>query len=63
MRMQPYLTATVVAKATGLSMPTVNTALAHLQSLGLVREVTGRKRGRVFAYQGYLNILSDGATG
>lgn len=44
----------------GLSAPTVNTALADLENLGIVDEVTGRKRGRVFSYRKYLAILSEG---
>lgn len=41
-------------------MPTVNAALADLERLGIVEEVTGKRRGRVFAYKGYLAILSEG---
>ncbi|WP_165814816.1 Fic family protein [Labrenzia sp. 011] len=61
MRTRPFLTATTAAAQSGLAMPTVNAALAQLQLLGLVEEVTGRKRGRVFAYRAYLEILSEGA--
>ncbi|GGG05259.1 hypothetical protein GCM10010924_37330 [Rhizobium wenxiniae] len=45
---------------TGLSAPTVNAALTDLERLGIVDEVTGRKRGRVFSYRRYLAILSEG---
>jgi hypothetical protein len=31
-----------------------------LQRLGLARELTGRKRGRIFEYTGYLALLRDG---
>lgn len=63
MRTRPFLTAAVAVEQTALTMPTVNAALGQLQSLGLVNEITGRKRGRVFAYSAYLDILSDGAGG
>lgn len=56
----PYLTANLLVERTGLSPPTVNAALADLMRLGIVEEVTGRRRGRVFAYSGLLAILSDG---
>ncbi|MBN8183114.1 Fic family protein [Roseibium aggregatum] len=62
MRTRPFLTATAATKQSGLTMPTVNSALAQLQTLGLIEEITGRKRGRVFAYRAYLDILSEGAT-
>lgn len=61
MRTRPFLTASAAVDQSGLTMPTVNAALAQLQSLGLVEEVTGRKRGRVFAYRAYLDILSEEA--
>ena len=34
--------------------------LSELERLGIVEEVTGRRRGRVFAYRGYLAILNEG---
>jgi Fic family protein len=45
---------------TGLSFPTATTGISRLVDLGLVREVTGRKRNRVFAYDRYLTILNEG---
>lgn len=48
-----------LAAETHLSMPTVTKAVQALKSEGLVREITGRRRGRVFSYEEYLNILND----
>jgi Fic family protein len=56
----PYFTANLLVERTGLSAPTVNAALADLERLGVVEEVTGRRRGRVFGYRRYLAILSEG---
>lgn len=56
----PFLTSNQLVQKTGLSAPTVNAALADLEKMGIVEEVTGRKRGRVFSYQRYLAILSEG---
>lgn len=56
----PFLTANQLVGETGLSAPTVNAALADLVRIGVVDEVTGRKRGRVFGYRRYLAILSEG---
>ncbi|MDF2119908.1 Fic family protein [Roseiarcaceae bacterium H3SJ34-1] len=56
----PYLTANQLVERTGLSAPTINAALAELERLGVVEEITGRKRGRVFSYRRYLAILSEG---
>jgi len=60
LQQHPFVTAGQVVERTGLTMPTVNAALADLGRLGIVGEVTGRRRGRVFSYRGYLAILSEG---
>ncbi|CVI64860.1 Filamentation induced by cAMP protein Fic (fragment) [Agrobacterium salinitolerans str. Hayward 0363] len=56
----PFHTANQIVQVRGLSAPTVNAALADLKRLGIVDDVTGRKRGRVFSYQRYLSILGEG---
>ncbi|BCH22902.1 Fic family protein [Mesorhizobium sp. L-8-3] len=56
----PFLTSNQLVQQTGLSAPTVNAALADLEKMGIVEEITGRKRGRVFGYHRYLAILSEG---
>jgi len=43
-----------------LSFPAVNGALEKLVELGIVRELTGTPRNRVFAYDAYLRILGEG---
>ena len=59
----PFVTAAQVQARTGLSAPTVNTALRGLSSLGVVREITGKRRGRVFAYEGFLRALDEAIDG
>jgi Fic family protein len=60
LQQNPFLTANLLVERTGLSAPTVNAALADLERLGVVEEVTGRRRGRVFGYRRYLAILGEG---
>jgi Fic family protein len=43
-----------------VSLPTATKALQRLQTLGIVREITGGKYGRLYAYDAYLSILSEG---
>jgi Fic family protein len=43
-----------------ISEPTIASSLKHLEDLGIVREVTGKQRRRVYAYDGYLGLLSRG---
>jgi Fic family protein len=57
---QPVTTAASLVKRTGLTAATVNKSLAHLQRLGIVKELTRRQRGRVFSYAGYAQILNEG---
>lgn len=55
---QPITTSAALVKATRLTPATVNKSLAHLERIGVVREVTKRKRGRVFSYREYVEELA-----
>lgn len=57
---RPLTTAAEAARALGLSETAVNKALARLEEMGIVRELTGRQRYRIFGYDEYLNILAEG---
>ena len=57
---KPLVTIPQAAQALGLSRPTVASSLAHLQDARIVRETTGRRRGRAFVYDRYLALLSEG---
>ena len=56
----PFLTSGQLVERTGLTAPTVNATVADLERLGIVTEITGRQRGRVYSYRRYLDILSEG---
>ena len=45
---------------TGLSFPTATKGIDRLMNLGIVRELTGGRRNRVFSYDRYLAILNEG---
>lgn len=60
MKHRPLAGIGALARATKLSEPTVNSALAALGKLHLVREITGRRRAKVFSYEKYLKLLSEG---
>ncbi|MFZ4542312.1 MAG: Fic family protein [Rickettsiales bacterium] len=49
-----------LAKAMKVSQPTATAVLHKLAELGIVAEVSGKKRDRMFAYQAYLDILKQG---
>ena len=60
MQRNPIVSIPRAAAAIGISAPTVAKSLDHMRELGLLREVTGRQRHRLFVYDAYLAILSDG---
>jgi len=60
MQRKPIAPIRVMAKALKLSVPTVTVALKHLARLGIVEEVTGKRRDRFFTYSRYFNIVSQG---
>lgn len=57
---RPIATSPWLVERTGLSPATVNKALAQLQKLGIVRELTSQKRNRLFSYADHVEILSRG---
>ena len=60
LRARPLATLNALTESTGASYPTVARAVESLENLSIVREITGRKRERVFAYMRYLAILNEG---
>ncbi|GAB5533991.1 MAG: Fic family protein [Rubricoccaceae bacterium] len=56
----PITTAPVATERLDLSAPTVRAALQRLETAGIVEEVTGGDRGRLYVYTAYLNLLDDG---
>lgn len=60
LRSRPVADVDHLARATGVAYTTAARAVDGLVELGILRELTGRRRGRVFAYGSYLEILSEG---
>ena len=56
----PIFSIRTAVRKTGISFPTVNACVGHLRKLGVLRERTGKRRGRLFVYEAYLKILSEG---
>jgi Fic family protein len=60
MQKKPLVGIGTLADALKLSVPTVTVSLNHLVGLGIAKEVTGKRRARLFGYSRYLKILSEG---
>ncbi len=51
-----------VAENCALTLPTAIKSLNHLIDLGIVTEITGKARNKIYVYKKYLDILSEGTT-
>lgn len=60
LRERPINNAPRLAAQTGLTLPTVITALERLQTLGIADEITGKRRNRTYRYSAYILRLSEG---
>jgi Fic family protein len=49
-----------ICRATGLSFPAASSAMSLLLELGIARELTGKRRNRIFVYDRYLATLNEG---
>ena len=56
----PISNTTKMKKTCGLALPSIMRALKTLEELGIVKEITGKERHKVFVYNEYLDILSKG---
>jgi Fic family protein len=54
---RPVVTVAEVATALAVSAPTANALVSDFTRLGLLREMTGYARNRVFAFEAYLNLF------
>lgn len=57
--LNPIVDVKLVADITGQSYANANLLVADFERLGLLRETTGRKRNRRFAYRPYLDLFGD----
>jgi Fic family protein len=60
LKRSPLLAVPRAAQRAGLSQPTVQKSLDHLAKLGIVQEITGKRRSRIYQYSSYLKILDEG---
>lgn len=57
---RPMASPNWIREQTRLSPATVNACLRELEQLGVVKEVTGRKRDRFYSYVKYIRIMNEG---
>ncbi len=54
---KPIISVPIASKELNLAAPTVRSSIEKLKELGLVKEITGKKRDRLYSYQSYLDSL------
>jgi Fic family protein len=60
MQTRPIISIPAAAEKLSLSAPTVTKSIDHMIRLGLLREITGKQRHRLFVCDPYLAILNEG---
>lgn len=56
---RPIVSVQTIMEITGLSFANANSLARHLETIGLLRETTGRKRNRRFSYKPYLDLFTE----
>lgn len=60
LRTRPVISVSTIVKQLQLSEPTIYTSMKYLEKAGIVDEITGKERNRLFLYTRYMRILDDG---
>ncbi|MEM6553949.1 MAG: hypothetical protein AAF750_17670 [Planctomycetota bacterium] len=58
----PVISVNQAAKIGGVTYAPANALIAKLESLGILQEITGRGRNRLFMYGEYFRLLQDDPT-
>jgi len=56
---RPLINVSVAAQVLGVTFPTANRLIGRFEELGLVLEVTGQRRSRLFRYEPYLRLFDE----
>ena len=57
---RPIISIPKICEMTGLWTTSVTTAVKHLEQIGIIKEITGGKRNRLYKYVEYIDILNEG---
>ncbi len=56
----PLITIPKASQKIAISIPTVTAALTRLEDLGIVHEITSRRRDKLYSYVEYIRLLNEG---
>ncbi len=57
---RPYTNVKIAAGILGVAYPTANNLINNFANLGLLQEITGQTRDRIFKYSPYLDLMETG---
>ena len=57
---RPIISIPKICEFTDLWATSATTAIKHLEKIGIVKEVTGSKRNRLYRYIKYVDLLNEG---
>ena len=60
LKKHPFTSIRTASDALGLAFPTIRQRMDDLQVLGIVSEVTGKERDRIWLYRRYVELLAEG---
>ena len=61
MKKLPQVSVQIVADSLDMSKPTARSALGNMLELGILEEISGIQRDKIYVYRKYLDILEEGA--
>jgi Fic family protein len=56
---RPLLNVNLAAEIVGTTYPTASRLVGGLEELGILEEITGRKRSRIYRYEPYISLFDD----
>ncbi len=57
----PQVSVPLLSRELGLSAPTVRSAVKQLEAVGVLKEITKKRRDKVYVYKRYLDLLEEGS--
>ena len=57
---KPVITINSIKDITNLSFPNANRLATEFEKMGILKEITGQKRNRIYEFVKYMDILNEG---
>jgi Fic family protein len=57
----PQLSVPLLVQELNMSAPTARSSINHLLNLGMLEEISGKKRDKIYVYRKYFDLLEEGA--